>query len=909
MGSSHCSDSCHACQLPKPARAHDRKCMNLATEAHYHQMNIDKSLVFHYTVTNMQQYVLEYITDVEGNWEYFCRYVEGSHILEWDGVERGAYGPGKLQMKPKGLLVFGGDACDKGPGDIRFARILLDLYFRYPGQVFIILGNRDINKLRFSAELEPGVEPMDFLPWDRNAKSLAEWCVEHGQEDTAVNRLRWMLHFMGCQRTTFRTRKQELALLSSTHSATDEAVLESFRASVDPDGKDPWMLTLLRVGKLALVLGDTLFVHGGFHEAVMEKVPGRLGDADDATGDIKRWADDLNAWKDAQLDQFVQQPKWCRDGKGGRSRGAEDLILYGTPGYPGQATVVYFNPFKDGNPQLLSPQVEDYLQMNGIKRVLSGHQPHGQSPAVVRHPRTGLLTVTADTSYSNLAAEKIFNEANNRGSVVSVVRLEGDWLVIEGTLADGARHKCRLHSDEEKCEWPDRLVGHQQTDGSWIKTVLDRDRDLVQSVLGKGPPRFELLTNTSTSSMAHFNLREDHRYARIMPDLCPADLNCRRDSLDCNPSAYAKEFHMEEKVLSRLGGRLRSISCSDDLRFRRDEFDKADTYVCSWIGVVENLTGGPEMEEKVVAKINELLGQGKRVIFVSNSSHLSRDDFAANVVKKGINMTKQAALNNVLNTAFTAAWYLKEKKKQRPFVICSEKGLLDELRRMGITQYVATIHDNGTEKQEYLGKATADGVMRVIKANACVDSVVVGWDQQLTMLKMAVASTYIGWNLDESYVHHRSTNSNAGNQGLLVITCSSDRTGILGLSPATYMPEKNFNGRPIMTPGNGSMADLLSVQDHDSLSTHFENQGLALSVGKPSAIMIRALEERCGVNMQSAMVIGDSLESDIQWAQQGGMKSLLVLSGRTTAQTAQRVEADDYEGVLPTWILNSLADC
>jgi len=309
----------------------------------------DSAPVFHYTAACMQKFTVEYLTDVEGNWEYFCRFVEGSSILEWDDTEQGVYGLGRLQMREDGMFVFGGDACDKGPGDIRFVHVLLSLYSRYPERVFIILGNRDINKLRFYAELQPGVEPFDPL-WDATAKSLEEWCAEQNQTDTPVTRLRWMLHFMGCQRTTFKTRRQELALLADTRSASDEDVLRSFRESVDPSGQDPFMLALLRVGKLAVVLGDTLFVHGGFHEAVVEKVPmrGKCVDCESAgtfTGDIRQWAQDLNAWKDAQLEEFMQQPAWRQDSKGGRTRGGEELFLYGTQGYPGNATVVDINPF------------------------------------------------------------------------------------------------------------------------------------------------------------------------------------------------------------------------------------------------------------------------------------------------------------------------------------------------------------------------------------------------------------------------------------------------------------------------------------------------------------------------------------------------------------------------------------
>lgn len=42
---------------------------------------------------------------------------------------------------------------------------------------------------------------------------------------------------------------------------------------MDPKSPDPWMLELLRVGQLALVLGDALFLHGGLYEEALGKVP------------------------------------------------------------------------------------------------------------------------------------------------------------------------------------------------------------------------------------------------------------------------------------------------------------------------------------------------------------------------------------------------------------------------------------------------------------------------------------------------------------------------------------------------------------------------------------------------------------------------------------------------------------
>ena len=58
-------------------------------------------------------------------------------------------------MKANCELVFGGDVCDRGPGDIRITSEILDLKERYPNRVHIILGNRDVNKYRIPFETTP----------------------------------------------------------------------------------------------------------------------------------------------------------------------------------------------------------------------------------------------------------------------------------------------------------------------------------------------------------------------------------------------------------------------------------------------------------------------------------------------------------------------------------------------------------------------------------------------------------------------------------------------------------------------------------------------------------------------------------------------------------------------------------
>ena len=78
--------------------------------------------------------LIEFITDVEGHWEYFLRLAHCSKVLYWDDEERGDWGPGILRLRSNGMLVFGGDAPDKGPGDIRLVKTLISLKKRFPKQ-------------------------------------------------------------------------------------------------------------------------------------------------------------------------------------------------------------------------------------------------------------------------------------------------------------------------------------------------------------------------------------------------------------------------------------------------------------------------------------------------------------------------------------------------------------------------------------------------------------------------------------------------------------------------------------------------------------------------------------------------------------------------------------------------------
>eukprot|EP01065_Artemidia_motanka_P008377 TRINITY_DN14201_c0_g1_i2.p2 TRINITY_DN14201_c0_g1~~TRINITY_DN14201_c0_g1_i2.p2 ORF type:complete len:213 (+),score=80.64 TRINITY_DN14201_c0_g1_i2:49-639(+) len=179
-----------------------------------------------------------YFTDIEGDYESWIAHVDNSRAL-WRA------GDGSVRLEDGFHFVYGGDAVDHMNGDLRVVRALLRLHDDYPGRVHLILGNRDINKLRFPHELSP--EQIDGLPladhpgvfWLPGSKRpSASGCLTREQLDgnTAAARLRWILaDTMNCGKA-FDYRREELAILRgcTEEEVTDDDVVQSFRDESTP---------------------------------------------------------------------------------------------------------------------------------------------------------------------------------------------------------------------------------------------------------------------------------------------------------------------------------------------------------------------------------------------------------------------------------------------------------------------------------------------------------------------------------------------------------------------------------------------------------------------------------------------------------------------------------------------------
>lgn len=142
-----------------------------------------------------------FVSDIEGNYEYWRNYLQISYVVREateagdalratativDGAGEDEGLPRRLVLREGCHLVYGGDVCDRGPGDLRVMRDILMLKESYPDRVHIILGNRDINKLRL---------PFELSSHTRAQTGKVYWIRGSKPEDncTAAAKLLWVM--------------------------------------------------------------------------------------------------------------------------------------------------------------------------------------------------------------------------------------------------------------------------------------------------------------------------------------------------------------------------------------------------------------------------------------------------------------------------------------------------------------------------------------------------------------------------------------------------------------------------------------------------------------------------------------------------------------------------------------------
>eukprot|EP00604_Paraphysomonas_vestita_P003498 CAMPEP_0174820572 /NCGR_PEP_ID=MMETSP1107-20130205/4492_1 /TAXON_ID=36770 /ORGANISM="Paraphysomonas vestita, Strain GFlagA" /LENGTH=501 /DNA_ID=CAMNT_0016036179 /DNA_START=610 /DNA_END=2112 /DNA_ORIENTATION=- len=100
-------------------------------------------------------------------------------------------------------------------------------------------------------------------------------------------------------------------------------------------------------------------------------------------------------------ERFYGSEIWSRIGGYSHPAAGGRLLQYGMGWLPDKSvnpTLIYDNYLLDGAPSPPSSNVTQYLQQAGIKKVITGHQPHGDAPVVMS--KDGIQFITGDTSYA-----------------------------------------------------------------------------------------------------------------------------------------------------------------------------------------------------------------------------------------------------------------------------------------------------------------------------------------------------------------------------------------------------------------------------------------------------------------------------------------------------------------------------
>ena len=323
-----------------------------------------------------------YVTDLEGMWDRLRTFADGNSHVRLDGD--------RIELAPGVTFVFGGDAIDRGPHGMRIVRVLLEAKRRLGDRVVLIAGNRDLNKMRLGWELRGHPSP-------RAPRGL-------GNPDL----LRWIFtNTMGAG-GAFEHRRTELG------GVPDDDVVDSYL-------DDPDLRAYQAESQLAFRDGATLFVHGGLSDESLGAIPGR-----DRVTEPDAWIASLNTWYAEQVGELA--------------KGRRPVALMGyqapTPGSRNNLGSVVYSRTSDAlnNPLLPSPRVMERLGAAGIRRVVVGHTPNGDSPSVLRDHAAGFELVFADNSHAR----------HEHGSRLVV---EGDTLSIDARTEidhDAALHRLRF---------------------------------------------------------------------------------------------------------------------------------------------------------------------------------------------------------------------------------------------------------------------------------------------------------------------------------------------------------------------------------------------------------------------------------------------------------------------------------
>ncbi|KAH8348869.1 hypothetical protein KR084_012107, partial [Drosophila pseudotakahashii] len=273
----------------------------------------------------------------------------------------------------------------------------------------------------------------------------------------------------------------------------------------------------------------------------------------------------------------------------------------------------------------------------------------------------------------------------------------------------------------------------------------------------------------------------------------------------------------------------------------------AKSQVAEWLSGIETIicsTDGVLWQENkpikgAVESFNAIKAKGKRSLIVTNSCCLTNSDLFQKVKDLGFDVKEQ----DVLSSAASVSNYLIERKFQKKVLVLGGEGICRDLKSAGFCSAVNHKRPHGDGRMDWVRSMVLD---------PDVGAVLVTREDGMETNQLLVACNYLQ------------------NPKVLFLATSTDAFQTLG-------------NKRIPDAGTIAAAIEIIVQRKPTV------------LGKPNPRILGKLIESGGIKPDKTLMIGNSLKSDIVFANICGFQSLLVGCENGVLEEAEQIKKEGDE--------------
>lgn len=264
-----------------------------------------------------------------------------------------------------------------------------------------------------------------------------------------------------------------------------------------------------------------------------------------------------------------------------------------------------------------------------------------------------------------------------------------------------------------------------------------------------------------------------------------------------------------------------------------------DTFIFDCDGVIWL---GDHAIPGAVESIELLTSLNKQVIFVTNNSTKSRKAYTKKFEKFGLKVSKE----QIFGSAYASATYLHQFIKlplDKKVWVMGESGIEEELKELGYTSI------GGTDAR--LDEKFDANTTPFLPKDSSVGAIITGLDTKVNYHRLAITLQY----LQDPNVEFLATNI-----------------------------DSTFPQKGLILPGAGSIIE----------SVAYSSGREPIACGKPNQNMLDAIVADKGLDRSRAIMVGDRLNTDIKFGNDGGLGTLLVLTGIETEDNVLKTGAPKF---------------